>query len=378
MFSGKSPAFAKGRQRGAVFKRTPFVIRLLHGSSGYVQPVILGVDSGFIHVGLSAVSEKKELYAADVSLGNDIVKLNSERRMYRRQPRFDNRKKPEGWLAPSIQHKVDSHIKVIDKVREILPVSRIGIEVANFDIRKIKNPEIEGNGYQNGEQSGFWNVREYVLYRDGHRCQAPGCSHKDPVLNVHHLESRQTGGDRPENLITLCETCHGRHHQGELVLKVLPSQGFKAATFMSMVRWRLVNTLREGGEEVNHTYGYFTKSGRIALGLEKSHVNDAFVIAEGTVQRRTEPLLIQQKLFKGDRSNIRNTAPRLVHGFQRFDKVRYNGRECFIFGRRSTGYFDLRTLDGTKIHASAKARDLKLLERATTYLTERGNARIAA
>lgn len=145
-----------------------------------------------------------------------------------------------------------------------------------------------------------------------------------------------------------------------------------------MVRWRLVNTLREGGEEVNHTYGYFTKSGRIALGLEKSHVNDAFVIAEGTVQRRTEPLLIQQvrkcnrKLFKGDRSNIRNTAPRLVHGFQRFDKVRYNGRECFIFGRRSTGYFDLRTLDGTKIHASAKARDLKLLERATTYLTERG------
>ena len=173
----------------AVCKRTPFVIRLLHGSSGYVQPVILGVDIGFIHVGLSAVSEKKELYAADVSLRNDIVKLNSERRMYRRQPRFDNRKKPEGWLAPSIQHKVDSHIKLIDKVRGILPVSRIVIEVANFDIRKIKNPEIEGNGYQNGEQSGFWNVREYVLYRDGHRCQAPGCSHKDPVLNVHHLVS---------------------------------------------------------------------------------------------------------------------------------------------------------------------------------------------
>lgn len=380
--------------KAEVVKRTPFTIRWTVPTRSFTQQVTLGVDSGFCHVGLSAVSDKKELYGADVALRDDIVKLNSERRTYRRnrrnrktwyrQPRFDNRKKPIGWLAPSIHHKLDSHMKLIGKVKEILPVSRIIIEVAAFDIQKIKNPEIEGTGYQNGEQTGFWNVREYVLYRDGHRCQAAGCCHKDHILNVHHIESRQTGGDRPENLITLCETCHDRHHKGKLTLKVRPSKGFKAETFMTMVRWRLVNTLRETGNAISHTYGYVTKSGRVDLGLGKSHVNDAFVIAGGTAQDREDSLQIRQvrkcnrKLFKGDRSHIRNTAPRLIHGFQRFDKVSYGGQECFIFGRRSTGYFDLRTLDGTKVHASAKTTSLKLLERATTLLTERGNARMAA
>lgn len=75
-----------------------------------------------------------------------------------------------------------------------------------------------------------------------------------------------------------------------------------------------------------------------------------------------------RKLFKGDRSHIKNTAPRLIHGFQRFDKVLWNSIECFVFGRRKTGYFELRTLEGTKIHASAKAKDLNLLETANTFL----------
>ena len=368
--------------KAVVTTRTPFVIKLQKGSSGYVQPVALGVDSGFIHIGLSAVTEKKEVYSADVVLRNDIVGLNSERRMYRRnrrdrktwyrQPRFDNRKKPKGWLAPSIQHKLESHKKLIGRVEQILPVSRVIIEVAAFDIQKIKNPDIEGVGYQNGDQVGFWNTREYVLYRDGHRCQASKCSHKDKILNVHHIESRKTGGDRPGNLITLCETCHNKHHQGLLVLKIKKTNGFRAETFMSMIRWRLV---KETAAE--HTYGYKTKSGRIALKLEKSHVNDAFVIAGGTDQGRSGQLLIRQvrksnrKLFKGPRSHLVNTAPRLVHGFQRFDKVSFQGQECFVFGRRSTGYFDLRDISGNRIHASAPVRKLLLLERASTHQTAR-------
>jgi len=368
--------------KATVVKRTPFMIRLKHGASGYIQPVKLGIDSGFTHIGVSAVSEKKELYASEVKLRTDMVELNSERRQYRRsrrnrktwyrQPRFDNRKKPEGWLAPSIQHKKDSHIKVIESVKAMLPVSETIIEVAAFDIQKIKNPEIEGADYQNGEQKGFWNVREYVLHRDGHKCQAPKCSRKDKVLNVHHIVSRKIGGDRPDNLITLCETCHDRHHLGEVTLKIKATNGFRAETFMSTVRWRLV---KETGSK--HTYGYITKSGRIELGLPKSHVNDAFIIAGGETQERIQPLLVKQvrkcnrKLFKGDRSHIRNNAPRLIHGFQRFDKVRYKGIECFIFGRRSTGYFDLRKLDGTKIHASARSRDIAKLESFGTYLIER-------
>ncbi|MBF0201070.1 MAG: hypothetical protein HQK66_07115 [Desulfamplus sp.] len=109
----------------------------------------------------------------------------------------------------------------------------------------------------------------------------------------------------------------------------------------------------------------------------RSHINDAFVIAGGTTQTRTTPYLQKQvrkqnrKLFKGIRSHLKNTARRLIKGFQRYDKVLYQGAECFVFGRRSTGYFDLRKLDGTKIHASAKAKELKLLESAKTLLFEK-------
>ncbi|MHC1697551.1 MAG: RNA-guided endonuclease IscB [Geobacteraceae bacterium] len=374
--------------KAEVVKKTPFTIRWTVPTRSFTQKVTLGVDSGFTHVGLSAVSEKQELFAADVQLRTDIVKLNSERRQYRRsrrnrktwhrKPRFLNRKKPEGWLAPSIQHKLDSHIKLIGKVEEILPVAKTIIEVAAFDIQKIKNPDIEGKDYQNGDQAGFWNVREYVLYRDGHTCRHCKGKSKDPVLEIHHLESRQTGGDRPGNLVTLCKTCHDRVSAGKLVLKVKPSNSFKAETFMSMVRWKMVNALRAADEIVSHTYGYITKSGRIALGLKKSHINDAFVIAGGESQKRLASMLAihqvrkcNRKLFKGDRSHIRNTAPRFIHGFQRYDKVRWNDTEAFIFGRRTTGYFDLRLLDGTKVYSSAKSTALTLLESANTFLIER-------
>ena len=93
------------------------------------------------------------------------------------------------------------------------------MEVASFDIQKIKNPEITGGEYQQGEQLNFWNVREYVLFRDNHTCQYCHGKSGDKVLNVHHLESRKTGGDAPNNLITLCETCHKKYHEGKIQLK---------------------------------------------------------------------------------------------------------------------------------------------------------------
>ena len=90
---------------------TPFTIQLTYRTEGAIQPIILGEDSGYNHIGLSAVSEKEELYSLDVNLRTDTVKLNSERSMYRRtrrgrlwyrKPRFNNRVKPKGWLAPSL------------------------------------------------------------------------------------------------------------------------------------------------------------------------------------------------------------------------------------------------------------------------------------
>ena len=317
------------------------------------------------------------------------MKLNSKRRQYRRsrrsrklwyrKPRFLNRVKykRKGWLAPSLRHKLDSHLRIIEKIKKLLPISKIVVEVASFDIQKIKNPIIAGVGYQNGEQKGFWNVREYVLYRDNHSCQnCKGKSH-DEVLEVHHIKSRQIYGDRPDNLITLCSTCHKKVSEGKLSLKIQPSNGFKAETFMTTIRWSLVNKLREIGNSVTHTYGHITKSRRIDLKLEKSHSNDAFVIANGEGQKKMDcSYIIKQvrkqnrKLFKGIRSHIRNTAPRFIKGFQRFDKVLFKSEECFIFGRRSSGYFNLKGLDGHLIHSSAKVRDLKLLESFKTLLWE--------
>lgn len=377
------------QKKAKVVKRTPFTIRLVYGSSGYKQPVTLGVDSGYSHIGLSAVTDKKEVYAAEVQLRNDIVKLNSERRQYRRarrsrktwyrKPRFLNRKKPDGWLAPSIRHKLDSHIKVIDQISKILPVSQINLEVAAFDIQKINNPDVTGAEYQNGVQKGFWNVREYVLYRDNHTCRHCKGKSKDRILEVHHIESRQTGGNSPNNLVTLCKSCHVGYHSGKFELKLSKPKGFKAETFMSMVRWKIVNKLRDMGHTVSHTYGHITKSKRIELGLSKSHINDAFVIAGGTNHIERVHLLYMakqvrkcnRKLFKGARSHLPNISDRIIDGFKRFDKVMWNGIECFIFGRRKTGYFDIRRLDGTKIHSSVSSKKIRKLESASTILVDR-------
>jgi len=367
--------------KARVVKRTPFTIQLNYPTGENKQPIRLGVDSGFKHVGLSAVSKKQELYSAEVQLRTDIVDLLSEKRAYRRnrrnrktryrQARFLNRGIPKGWLAPSIRHKLDSHVRLVEQIKKILPITRVIIEVAAFDIQKIKNPGISGKQYQDGEQKDFANVREYILHRDNHKCRHCKGKSKDPILTVHHLESRKTGGNRPANLITLCETCHKAYHAGKIKLtQRKPTKGFKAETFMTLVRRRLVDVLK-----CRYTYGYITKLNRILAGLSKSHANDAFVIASKIDRPRCCSYVIKQvrkqnrKLFKGPHSGVRNTAARYIMGFQRYDKVLWKGQECFVFGRRTRGTFDLRLLNKTKINGDAKAKDCRLLESSATWLT---------
>jgi 5-methylcytosine-specific restriction endonuclease McrA len=288
--------------KAVIAERTPFTIQLRDGYNGYTQPVVLGVDAGYENVGYSAVSGKEELIGGELTLLKGMSERLKERAMYRRRrrgrlrhrkPRFDNRSKAEGWLAPSIQHKLDAHLRWIRKLKESLPIEKVIVEVANFDIQKIKDPEIEGVGYQNGEQAGYWNVREYILHRDGHACENSECKGKSEVLEVHHLGYwKGDRSDRPGNLITLCEKCHApkNHLKGGFLYGWQPAvKSFKPETFMSMVRWRMVNELI-----CTYTYGYLTKSNRIAQGLEKTHHNDAFVIAGGKTQARTKPLDLAQ------------------------------------------------------------------------------------
>ena len=380
-------------KKAKVIKRCPFTIQLAYDSTNYTQDITLGVDSGSKHIGLSATTRSKVLFESDVELRNDIVNLLSIRRQNRRtrrnrktryrKPRFNNRRRKEGWLAPSVQNKVDSHLTVIRKVHEILPITKVIVEVASFDIQKIKNPMISGTEYQQGEQLDFWNVREYVLFRDGHICQCCKGKSKDKILNVHHIESRHTGGDAPNNLITLCETCHTGHHKGIVKLPKTIHRGmsFKDATFMGIMRWTFYNKLKEIYPNVNLTYGYITKNTRIKNSLPKEHYIDARcisgnpkAISSGTVYYQKKVRCHNRQIHKNTilKGGIRkrNQAPYDVMGFRLFDKVKWKGQNCFIFGRRSTGRMDLRLLNGTKINASVGYKNLKIIEMRKNYLTE--------
>ena len=380
-------------KKAKVIKRCPFTIQLAYDSTNYTQDITLGVDSGSKHIGLSATTRSKVLFESDVELRNDIVNLLSIRRQNRRtrrnrktryrKPRFNNRRRKEGWLAPSVQNKVDSHLTVIRKVHEILPITKVIVEVASFDIQKIKNPMISGTEYQQGEQLDFWNVREYVLFRDGHICQYCKGKKKDKILNVHHIESRHTGGDAPNNLITLCETCHTGYHKGIVKLPKTIHRGmsFKDATFMGIMRWAFYNKLKEIYPNVNLTYGYITKNTRIKNSLPKEHYTDARcisgnpkAISSGTVYYQKKVRCHNRQIHKNTilKGGIRkrNQAPYDVMGFRLFDKVKWKGQNYFIFGRRSTGRMDLRLLNGTKINASVGYKNLKIIEMRKNYLTK--------
>ncbi|WP_411843451.1 RNA-guided endonuclease IscB [Salinicoccus sp. HZC-1] len=375
-----------------IIKQTPFTIQLLNPTGENKQEISLGVDAGTKHIGVSATTEKQVLYEGEVLLRTDIQKLLSKRRSLRsarrnrkiryRKPRFLNRKRPTGWLAPSVQNKVDMHAKIINRIHQILPIKNVTIEVAQFDIQKIKNPGVSGDLYQKGDQLGFWNVREYVFFRDKHKCQHCKGKSNDPILNVHHIESRMTGGDSPDNLLTLCDSCHDLiHRTNREHLFTRKTQSFRDASQMTVMRWFIYDAIKDNYQHVQLTYGFQTKNTRIANNLEKSHIVDARCISGNPLAKPMH----SSYLLKQVRSNNRqlhkmtigtgghrkaNKAERFVHGFQLFDKVRFHGTTCFIFGRRKTGYFDLRLLDGTKIHKSASIKQLILQEKTTTLLQE--------
>ena len=378
--------------KAKIVKRTPFTIQLLQATGETKQEIILGVDAGSKCIGISAVTQKKEIFSAEIELRNDIVNLLSTRRQNRRtrrnrlryrKPRFLNRvgSKNKGWLAPSIENKIDTHLKIVNGIHKMLPISKIIVEVASFDIQKIKNPNIESKEYQEGNGLGFWNVREYVFFRDGHKCKGrKGCNNK--ILNVHHIESRKVGGNSQENLITLCEDCHNDYHKGKLKLNLKRGKSFRYAAFMGIMRWAFYNKIKKLYSNVSLTYGYITKNTRITNNLPKEHRVDALCITGNPLVKRLQDYYYIKQVRRHNRqihkANILkggikklNQASYFIKGFRLFDKVQFEGIECFIFGRRSTGYFDLRRLDGTKVHRSASFKKLNILEIHKNLLWER-------
>lgn len=393
--------------------RTPFTIQLVYGSSGYTQEVILGVDAGSKTIGMSVSTKEEELFVANATPRNDVVDLMSTRREFRRarrnrktryrKPRFNNRvrSKQKGWLAPSVEVKIQEHITAIRRVCGILPVSNVVVETAEFDLQLLKaiaagKPVPQGEDYQKGEMYGHYNVRQYVLWRDGYICQCCGAhstKKKEVRLHVHHLESRKVGGDAPDNQITLCESCHEKLHKGlidEGYFKKRKRHSTRDAAFMGIMRKTLMQRLRsELPIPVAETRGYITKATREKLLLlPKRHTNDALAIAQGPQGFRTGYLpnisqteriytirpvrhhnrqLHKATILKGGVRKA-NQAERYIYGFRLYDKVLYNGIECFVWGRRASGSFLLRLINGTKVKDGVSHKHLKLLERSQSYL----------
>lgn len=291
-------------KKATIVGRNPFTIQLIYGSSGYKQEITLGIDAGYQHIGFSAITESHELIGGELQLLDGVSERLTERSKYRRQrrnrlrhraPRFENRIRSSGWLAPSIQHKLDAHLKIVERIKSRLPVTKIIVETANFDIQKIKNPEIEGKQYQKGEQLGYYNLTCYIRHRDGYKCQNSNCKGKSEVLQIHHIGywfTKPDRSNRPGNLITLCEKCHtpANHEKGKFLFGWEPKvKSFKAETFMCTIYQKVLDIL-----DAEQAYGYETKYNREKLELLKSHNNDAFVIAGGTNQVRVKPLILEQ------------------------------------------------------------------------------------
>ena len=400
---GKARILLK-QQKACVVKRTPFTIKLLYGSAGYKQPITLGVDAGSKHVGLSASTEKRELYSEEFTPRNDVVELLSTRRQNRRSrrnrktryraPRFNNRihSKHKGWLAPSVEVKIQEHITVIKRICRILPITLVRVETAEFDTQRLKamlsgKPLPVGTDYQLGEMYDEYNARQYVLRRDNYTCQRCGAhttKKKTVKLHVHHLESRKTGGNAPSNLITLCVDCHKAFHAGKVKLDGKKrGKSLKDAAFMGAMRNTLLTRLRnELNIPVQNTYGYITKLLREQNDIKKSHVNDARCISKHpmaepcSVCYRTKAIRHHNRQthkanFSKKGIRKRSQMPYLVEGFRLWDKVLYKGQECFVSGRRASGSFTLKRLDGTRISKGVTFKKLRLLEPATNYLIER-------
>ncbi|XEY06219.1 RRXRR domain-containing protein [Fervidobacterium gondwanense] len=272
---------------------------------------------------------------------------------------------------------------------KILPIEKVVVEIASFDTQKILNPDIQGEEYQNGVQKGFWDVREYCLWRAGYKSELSG---KKGVLEVHHIVPRSGGGtDNPSNLIVLTAQEHKAIHEGRLKIpksKIEKVRILKDASHVSTIGWHIVNELKELYEDVRVTYGSITKAKRSEFGLEKTHRNDAYVIAGGTVQKRAKEWYFG-KFFRRQNRSFHKVNPikggirpantiKEAYGFRRYDKVECEGKEGIIAGIRSSGYFVIRSLSGERIHDSGRYNKLKLLEKSKTVMFERRKAALSS
>jgi RRXRR protein len=398
-----------GRGRARVHRLTPFVIRLVdrHAASCEFQPVRIKLDPGSRTTGIALVRESAGDGVAVPGLfdlvhrGRQISEALAARRAMRRRrrgtlryraPRFLNRTKPCGWLAPGLQHRVDTTMAWVQRIRRWAPVAAISTELVRFDMQAMENPEISGVEYQQGTVAGY-EVREYLLAKWNRTCIY--CDGTNLPLQIEHLSSRARGGThRVGNPGIACADCNqdkGALDVREYVrdpkrLARIPGTAgrpLRDAAAVNSTRWALFNALKATGLPVETGTGGRTKWNRVQRGFPKTHALDAACVgAPGAVSDWRKPTLTIRATGRGSYQRTRLTKHgfprgylmrnRQVNGFQTGDLVMAtvaSGKKAGIHvGRvavRATGRFNIQT--GSSVVQGVSHRHCRVLQRNDGY-----------
>jgi 5-methylcytosine-specific restriction endonuclease McrA len=399
------------RGRARLHRRYPFTIRIVDRkqSDSALQPVRIKLDPGSKTTGIAVMREdtKKQettvLWLAELEhRGKKISQKLTARRAYRRRrrnqlryrpARFNNRTKPQGWLPPSLQHRVDTTMSWVQRLRRWAPVTGIAQELVKFDTQRMQNPEIQGVEYQQGTLQGY-EVREYLLKKWNRACAYCGCT--DVPLQIEHIIPKARGGsDRVSNLALACDPCNKAKNTRpiEEFLKDQPAllreikahmkRPLRDAAAMNATRNALHQSLVATGLPVETATGGQTKYNRMRLGIPKTHALDAACV--GAVERLNDwqvPMLAIKAMGRGayQRTRVNKYGfPRgymmrskRIRGFQTGDMVRsiiprgkHQGTHVGRVAVRVTGTFNVQT--GKAVIQGINHKYCQLLAHADGY-----------
>jgi len=400
--------------QAAVYKHYPFTIILkcaveLPG----VEPLRIKLDPGSKTTGVAIVNDAsgEVIFAAELTHRGQTIKakLDARRASRRgrrqrhtryRKARFDNRSRPGGWIAPSLESRVWNVITWVKRLMRICPINALSQELVRFDMQAMEHAEIKGVEYQQGSLQGY-EVREYLLEKWNRRCAY--CDAKDTPLQVEHIHPRaKNGGNRVSNLTVACEPCNTKKgtqdirvflaHKPDLLARILAQAKapLKDAAAVNTTRWVLYEHLKELGVPVECGTGGTTKYNRVSRGLEKAHWRDAACVGTSTPEllhtKGVVPLLItatghgNRQMCRMDKYGFPRTGPKhakYVKGFQTGDMVKalvptgtYTGTYTGRVAVRATGSFNITTKQGTLQGISH--RHCTALHRCDGYSYEQG------
>lgn len=397
--------------RAVVHMINPFVIRLkdVEVKNAMIQPCRIKIDPGSKVTGIAILQGEKVLFLIELHHKQGIKKRLDARREHRkfrrsklryRKPRFNNRRRKEGWLPPSLEARVQQIINIVKKLSKLVPIDSISIEHVKFDTQLLQNPEIKGVEYQHGELWGY-EIKEYLLEKWGRKCAY--CGKENVPLEVEHIIPKSRGGtNRISNLTIACHECNQKKGNmtaeefGYSEIQALAKEPLKDAAMLNATRWRTYNLLREI-YPVECGTGALTKKNRLGRGLPKEHYYDACCVGTSTPETlifKTEYVIEFHACGRGTRQRTlldkfgfpRGYLPKqkIFYGFQNGDYVKaeipkgkYKGVHYGYVFVRTSGYFDIRGSKGKTMAQGILHRYCRLLQRYSGYKIEKKKRHIS-